>query len=196
MGNKKTYSTAGRNQDGDNNINENCFPSSGASIMLDISKNEYSKERERANILDNKAGILISAIIAMVTLYVPIIPFSIIKKTYIESNKLSVVMLTINLCVLVLACMSIAIAFYNLYKVISVKPYLRVNFENLNDENVLCQSKENIELGLLNHFNTILIKNAEINDEKAKMLVRGLKYSILSFALISISAISLIIIVG
>ena len=196
MGNKKTYSTAGRNQDGDNNINENCFPSSGASIMLDISKNEYSKERERANILDNKAGILISAIIAMVTLYVPIIPFSIIKKTYIESNKLSVVMLTINLCVLVLACMSIAIAFYNLYKVISVKPYLRVNFENLNDENVLCQSKENIELGLLNHFNTILIKNAEINNEKAKMLVRGLKYSILSFALISISAISLIIIVG
>lgn len=184
------------NSDDNVSANENSIAYPSASIMLEISKDEYAKERERSNNLDNKANIFISAIIAMVTLYIPIIPFSAIKKTYIRVGKLEVALITISICILGIAFVSLINAFYNLYKAISVKPFHRVNFDNLNDETVLRQYENDVERGLLEHYHTILTENAKINDNKAERLTQGLKFSILSFALMSISTISLIIIIG
>jgi len=50
------------------------YPS--ASLMLEISKTEYERERERSNMLDNKASFFLSASIAVLTIFIPIIPFS------------------------------------------------------------------------------------------------------------------------
>lgn len=173
---------------------ENIYPA--AAVMLEISKDEYSKERERSTNLDNKANIFLSALIAILALYIPIIPFEKMKNAYMESEKVIIVITTIDICILILACIFLVISFYYLYKVISVKSFLRINFENLNDETILSQSLNDVERGLLNHYNTILIENAKINDDKVKMLVIGIKNSIISFLLLSLATISLLIIIG
>ncbi len=49
------------------------FPA--ASTLLEVSMDEYAKERERTNTIENKANVFISVIIALFTIYIPIIPF-------------------------------------------------------------------------------------------------------------------------
>ncbi len=170
------------------------YPS--ASIMLEVSKDEYTKERERTNNLDNKANVFISAMLAIITLYIPIIPFKEIKGVYMHNEKFSLIMVTVSVCVLLLAFAYLSIAFYNLYKAFSLKPFFRVEFENLNDEQLLQQPGNKVERGLINHYNLILNRNADINDNKAKKLSTGIKKCIIGFALLSLATISLLIIVG
>ena len=52
--------------------NEMTFKS--ASIAVQVMMDEYTKERERGGILDNKAVALITILIALITVYLPIIP--------------------------------------------------------------------------------------------------------------------------
>lgn len=175
------------------NTESNIYPS--ATIMLEISKSEYDKERERTNNLDNKASFFMSAIIAIITIYIPIIPFKHIKKIYMGSGKELIVLVTICICILVVAFITLIIAFYNLYKSFSLKPFKRVDFENLSNEQILLQNKSLVERGLLDHYHTILVNNADINNDKASKLTTGIKYSIICFSLISLATIGLLIII-
>ena len=59
-----------------------------ASILLEVSMNEYAKERERTNTIENKANVFISVIIALFTIYIPIIPFSKLFAAYSIFNKI------------------------------------------------------------------------------------------------------------
>ncbi len=164
--------------------------------MLEISMDEYSKERERTNTIENKASVFISAIIAIFTIYIPIIPFSKLYLAYKNFNKIGIIFLTLALCVLVLSIIYLIVAFKNLYKGYKIKGYHRVDFSNLNDSTILAQSENDVKRALLDHYNSILIANAEINNDKADAVANGLKYSIISFALLSFSAIALIIMIG
>ena len=170
------------------------YPS--ASVMLEISMNEYAMERERSNILDNKANAFISVIIAIFTLYIPIIPFSKLVIAYSQFEKGGIVCLTSTLCVMVASLILMIIAFVNLYSGFKIQPYCRVDFSNLNDITLLQQSENNVKKGLIDHYNYILTNNAEINTKKANKITIGLKYSIIAFALLSISTVALIILLG
>lgn len=167
-----------------------------ASVMLDVSMDEYTKERERSNILDNKANAFISVIIAIFTLYIPIIPFSKLTAAYSQFGKIGIVCITITLCVMVTALILMIIAFINLYKGFKIQPFYRVEFSNLNDVNLLKHSEDVIKKGLVDHYNTILNGNADINTKKAEKISNGLKYSIVSFILFSLSTIALLIMLG
>ncbi len=175
-------------------IENTNYPS--AAIMLKISMDEYAKEKERSNIIDNKANAFISVIIAIITLYIPIIPFSKLKWAYSEFAKTGIVCVTIVLCVIVVSLVLMIIAFINLYNSFKLQPFYRVDFGNLNDVSLLQQSENIVKKGLIDHYNTILVGNAEINNKKAQKVSVGLKYSIISFLLLSLSTISLIIIWG
>ena len=168
------------------------YPS--ASVLLDISLDEYSKERERSNTIESKANAFISVIIAIFTIYIPIIPFSKLNMAYSSFNKIGIV--TVVLCVMLSSIILLIVAFINLYKGYKVKPYLRVEFSSLNDPNVLAQSNNDVKRALVEHYNTILTENAKINTEKAEAVATGIKYSIIAFALLSLSAIALIIMIG
>lgn len=50
---------------------------------------EYTKERERASILDNKSISLITVLIALLTVYIPLIPFETIYSTYLNGSKMN-----------------------------------------------------------------------------------------------------------
>lgn len=170
------------------------FPS--ASIMLQVSMDEYTKERERSNILDNKANAFISVIIAIFTLYIPIIPFSKLTTAYSQLGKIGIVCTTIALCIMFLAIVLVVIAFINLYMGIKIQPFYRVEFSNLNDIDILQGSENIVKKGLIDHYNKILTGNADINTKKAEKISIGLKYSIISFILLSFSTIALIIMLG
>lgn len=170
------------------------YPS--ASILLDVSLDEYAKERERTNTIESKANAFISVIIALFTIYIPIIPFSKLSIAYSTFNKPGVVCLTVTLCVMLLSIILLIFAFANLYKAYKVKGYHRVEFSSLNDDSILVQSENNVKRALVEHYNTILTENAKINTEKAEAVAAGIKYCIIAFALLSLSAITLIIMIG
>lgn len=170
------------------------YPS--ASVMLEVSMDEYTKERERSNILDNKANAFISVIIAIFTLYIPIIPFSKLITAYSEFEKIGIVCITIALCLMLVALILMIIAFTNLYKGFKIQPFYRVDFSNLKDTSLLQCSENDVKKGLIDHYNTILTGNADINSKKAEKISIGLRYSIISFVLLSLSTIALIIILG
>lgn len=167
-----------------------------ASTLLEVSMDEYAKERERTNTIENKANVFISVIIALFTIYIPIIPFSKLLTAYSTFSKTGIACVTAALCVMILSVVFLIIAFVNLYKGYKIKPYLRVEFSSLNDENILVQSENNVKRALIDHYNTILIGNSKINSEKADAVSVGIKYSIIAFALLSLSAIALIIMLG
>ena len=175
-------------------IEKTNYPS--ASVMLEVSMDEYAKERERSNILDNKANAFISVIIAVFTLYIPIIPFSKLIAAYSHLGKVGVIGVTIALCVMVTALVLMVIAFTNLYKGFKIQPFVRVEFSNLKDPDLLKCSENDVKKGLIDHYNTILTSNADINSKKAERISVGLRYSIISFVLLSLSTIALIIMLG
>lgn len=176
---------------------QNTTPSyPAASVMLEVSMDEYAKERERSNILDNKANAFISVIIAVFTLYIPIIPFSKLIAAYSQLGKVGTICVTIALCIMVAALILMIIAFTNLYKGFKIQPFLRVEFSNLKDPNLLKCSENDVKKGLIDHYNTILTSNADINSKKADRISVGLRYSIISFVLLSLSTIALIIMLG
>ena len=170
------------------------YPS--ASVMLEISMDEYTKEKERSNILDNKANAFISVIIAIFTLYIPIIPFSKLAIAYSQFGKSGIICVTSALCVMVASLVLMIIAFVNLYNGFKIQPYCRVDFGSLKDVTLLQCSENDVKKGLIDHYNTILTSNADINNEKAEKIKIGLKYSIIAFALLSLSTIALIIMLG
>lgn len=167
-----------------------------ASILLDISLDEYAKERERANIIESKAHAFISVIIALFTIYIPIIPFSKLSKAYTTFSKAGVVCLTVILCLMLLSIILLILAFTNLYKAYKIDGYHRVDFSNLNDDNILTQSENDVKRAFIDHYNKILVSNAKINTKKAEAVSNGIKYSVIAFALLSFSAIMLIIMIG
>ncbi len=167
-----------------------------ASVMLEVSMDEYAKERERSNTLDNKANAFISVIIAIFTLYIPIIPFSKLITAYSEFGKVGVACVTVVLCIMITSLILMLVAFINLYNAYKTQPYCRVEFSNLNDETLLKLSENDVKKGLVDHYNSILTSNADINTQKAEKVSIGLKYSIISFLLLSLSTIALIILLG
>lgn len=164
--------------------------------MLQISRDEYASEKERTNSLDNKANIFMSAIIAVITIFIPIIPFSKIPEIYISSSKIQIVIATLILSILTSAIGLLIKAFSLLYSSFQLKNYACINIENLNDDYILRQDINISEKGLIEHYNSILKTNIEINNEKAEKIVIGLKYSAISFALLCASSIGLIVLIG
>lgn len=168
------------------------YPS--APVLLEVAKDEYTKERERSNSLDNKSSVFISAIIAMVTIFIPIIPFKEVMTVYASGNNVSISILTIISCIFITAVAYLIAAFYKLYTAFKLKAYSRVCFDDLQDKDILAAEPSAAQKGLIDHYCTILNTNENINNEKADKVSLGLKYSIIGFSLLVLSAISLIII--
>lgn len=170
------------------------YPS--ASLMLEISKTEYERERERSNMLDNKASFFLSASIAVLTIFIPIIPFSKIVVFFSSATKVNLSITIIALSLLFSALILFIISVYNLYSAYNIRKYKNINYENLNNEGILQTKRNQTERGLVKHYNSILVYNATVNDEKAIKIQTGLKYSIFSFSFMFVSTILLIILIG
>ncbi len=167
-----------------------------STLLLEIMRESYYKEMERTNILDNKTGVFISALIAVITIFMPIIPFDSLVTLYKEGAKYQIVGVTCALCGLVVAFILLGIAFFNLYKAISPKTFVKVNIADVNKINPQEADISEIEEDLTHHYYDICSTNADKNGKKAEKFSLGLKLSIFSFLILCFSVIALNIFMG
>lgn len=101
----------------------------GAKVLLESGINEYEREKSRSDSLDNKAGVFLAAIIALITVYIQVVPFGSVIHAYMKANKVGVALLTVSLVLLTIGLIIIATSFYCFYKAISLKNYQRDNIK-------------------------------------------------------------------
>ena len=86
------------------------YPS--AHILLQCAWDEYTKERERSQFLDSKASFFMSAVVLVAAVFVPMIPFEGIRKTFTETlSWMSIIagVLTIVLIYHIGSCIQVAL---------------------------------------------------------------------------------------
>jgi hypothetical protein len=155
---------------------------------------EYSKERERATSFDNRAGLFISGLIALFTIYMQIIPFKRIAEGLSNPNNKNIIVMVIFTMFLILSAIVFIGAFVFFIKVIYSKKYKRVLFDDLIKEEFNRKREDEMEYALVDHYNDILVFNQEVTDKKAKDYNQGVLLSIIAFIVMAISAVGLIII--
>ena len=145
-----------------------AFPSSR--VQLDIAKNEYEREKSRSNSLDNKAGIHIAAIVAIITVYIQILPFSDFVKAFEEASKVQACLLVVIIVGLAIGMIKIGFTFRSLSKAIDLKDFKRVCLINLTDINLLASPEDQTAEAMIRHFQDIVEHNEKTNSNKAKDL--------------------------
>ncbi|MGG5460288.1 hypothetical protein [Clostridium sp. B9] len=162
-----------------------------ASVALTTIMDEYTKERERGGIIDNKAVALITILLALVTVYMPIIPFDKIHKIYEASNKNQLIIITIAGLIFLLALIIAIITFIILINIVKLKIYKRVDVDMLIKEEFLKVDKNVYQKALCTHYGKLIIQNSEVNDNKSKNLSICYILTIVLFVLLLISCISM-----
>ncbi len=177
----------------DSSVGE-AFPASR--MLLSEAEDEYARERERSTSLDNKSGAFIAAIIAIITIYVPILPFKDLGNALNKASGISDVMLRISLVLMTIAFSFLGDAFFQFYKGFKLRDYKSVCLENLTDKEMLIADEDVSAEAMIRHYVAIIDHNREVNDEKTKHISFGLKQTVISFLLLSVSTISILLLVG
>lgn len=175
----------------DNEIREVYFKS--AEVALPTMIDEYTKERERGGILDNKAVGLITILLALVTVYMPIIPFNKVKDLYESGTKNQLIALGIISLIFVLALIITGIAFIKLTSIVKLKTYTRVDIEELTTEDNFILEQDVYEKALCIHYKKIIMDNSGINDIKSNKLNSCFMLTIISFIFLLLSCVGMMI---
>ena len=170
------------------------FP--GAKVLLESGINEYEREKGRSDSLDNKAGVFIAAIVALITVYIQVIPFSSIVQAYVDATKAGVAILTVCLALLTVGLIIIATSFYYFYKAIKLRKYQRVNPVNLVDIKFLSYPEDQTAEAMVRHYKEIIEYNQNLNEAKADDITDGLKRCLIGFAIVSVATIMTCVVVG
>lgn len=176
-----------------------------AKIAFEEIKSEYGMENERENKIASKASAFITVIIAVVALFIPLVPFDGLKNYFANIQNTEekwIVITSLFLLVGGLAVLMVAFGFF--IKAYSVKGYNRVNVDDLiqiasQQENV--DPESHIYQGLVAHYHKALrgtadrIGNMTINTDSASSNRSGIVLTVIGFAIISVSTIVLRILV-
>lgn len=172
------------------------IPYPSASLLLESAKDEYTKERERSQFLDNKASFFMSAVILVATIFIPIIPFNRFVEFANKANCGQLCFFCLTCVFLVMAFVILAISFKKLYDAYDIRSFDRFNIDNVDDEETQKVSVNGIELGLCAHYKEIVAGNIKINNDKADNIKKGLKYSSIGFLVLTLTSIVMVILIG
>ena len=150
-----------------------AFPS--ATVLLEIAKDEYTKERERTQFLDNKASFFMSAIILVATIFIPVIPFNKFRSVFRDGDTMQKMCLCVLCVLLVVAFLLLVTAFRNLYLSYKIKGYERFNVENLSKIDVHGQKRDLVEKALCEDYRNTIEANIKNNDDKVVYIQSGIK---------------------
>lgn len=168
-------------------------------VLLTIVESEYSEERSRAERLDNKASALLTVIIALITIYVPIFPFDRFVEFYSKHRPCLTTPIVFSLFVL-MAVIAIVIAIISTIKLIDIhkaKNYQAVDIVSFNtNEKLAYKDVARYQVELIDHYQSLILANSEINHEKATALNRQYRNAIIIFILLSFSAIGTLILIN
>lgn len=169
--------------------------STSLNILLQVIQDEYSKEKERCDSLDNKAGLFISAGIAFIAFYIPCIPLQEISTLYKSVVIRDIVIATIALVFMCIAAIISVLSFGFLLSALKPRNYMNINIDSIIDEDMQQQKKDNILKGLLIHYHTIVQNNSSLNNLKATKLMNGLRLIISAFLTLTVCLITLLLII-
>lgn len=168
-------------------------------VLLSIVENEYTEERTRAERLDNKVSALLTVIIALITIYVPIFPFERFIEFYSKPRACFTIPIVFSLFVM-MALTSIVIAIISTMKLIDIhkaKNYKAVDFSHFNtNEKLAYKEVARYQIELIDHYQSIILANSAINQEKATALNSQYRNAIIVFILLSFSAIGTLIFIN
>ena len=104
-----------------------------AKWMLEEIKSEYVVENERENKIGTKASAFITVIVAIITLYIPMIPFDDFLKFWNTTTTTSVdkTLTVIFIIVMSVGLLLLMVAFVFFIKAYGVKGYKRVQVDDL-----------------------------------------------------------------
>ena len=163
----------------------------GAKAALPIFIDEYTKECDRKNVIESKITTLLTIEIAVLTVFIPIIPFENIKTLLADNCNSIIIAATISCALLVISIVMMAISFGILMSAVSIQTYSKVDIEKLDLEENLRQDANSVEKGLCDHYKIITLENSDINDRKARKYQLCLPIIIISFFLMTLGTILL-----
>ena len=165
-------------------------------ILLEMAKDEYTKERERANALDNKASFFITVIVAVATVFVPIIPFSKFIGVFNNEECWRKCLTSILLVGLSVAIVLLIIAFIKLFNAYKLTDYKRPSLEAITDDQFHIATEDQINKGLCDHYKTVVDDNVAVNARKCEFITDGIKLCGVGFLVLAVVAICMQVIVG
>lgn len=157
----------------------------GAEVALPVFIDEYSKEGDRKNAIENKINSLLTVEVAVLTVFIPIIPFESIKKYLFDNCKGIIIATTIACVLLSISIFMLMVSFGILMSAVNIQTYSKVDIEELNSDDVLKQDANSVERGLCDHYKTITLHNSNINEKKARKYEICLPITISSFVLLA-----------
>lgn len=170
--------------------NEVCKLES-AGVLLQIYMDEYSKQFEAKKSIENKIVALLTIEMAVLTVFMPIIPFDTINKMLAGENNALLIMKTIACVLLVEGVVAMLIVFVWLIYAIRMRIYKKVDIEKLGSENIMMSAVDELEKGLCDHYKVIVLQNEEIDAQKAKDYQKCLPFTVIGFVLLLVGTIIL-----
>lgn len=155
------------------------YSNESAKLVLNLSKDEYARELERANMLDSKAGVCLTASIAFYAELVLKVPHD--YSTYLAGRELVVNKQLWLFFLILLLWNSVWTSIdgaYHLYLAMEIKSYTSVNLENLEDKENQCMRTPELELAFLKHVNSLVRHNRSVNEEKAEHVAVGIRKTV------------------
>lgn len=132
-----------------------------AEMVLQEIKDEYAVERAREDKIESKAATFLGAVIAILGLYIPSIPFENLKEFYDMERTGEKWTASVFLGILGIGIIAMIISFTYLQKVYGIKGHPRVKVKDLRDiayrQDVTSESNKDLyRLGLIEHYYNIL----------------------------------------
>lgn len=184
------------NTKSENESNKSCDNLEGSlpclSIFLSVVQNEYEQEKSRIDRIDGKITSLMTIILALITIYIPIFPFSQLYEFYKQEGKYSTITIIFSLSLLI-GITAILLSIYSLIQLVQAykaKEYKSIDISEFNNNNFLYHKTTCIfELNLIEHYQSIILFNSNVTNKKTIILNKQLKNVIIIFVMLSISSI-------
>lgn len=165
-------------------------------ILLNMVMDEYAKERERTNALDNKASFFMTILTAVGTIFVPIFPFGKLRYLVTHSSDIQANIVVDMLIVAVFALSFLIMAFLSLYEAYKLTDFKRPSLKCIDDEIIHKARKDQVKKGLCDHYKTVVDYNIAVNNQKCDCITKGIRFCGIGLLLMIISTIVLRIMIG
>lgn len=159
-----------------------------AELFLNVAQKEYDKEDGRAKNIDNRAGILISALVLLFTFYLPQMKLSEII-SLIDIDVIDIIPQIIILLLYTLAIITFTCSLFSLLSAIAVKTNSRLSYDDLANQDLHRASLDIVASSLAIKYCDLAKKNEISNNKKVDYYSKGLKYLVTTVLLMTVSII-------
>ena len=142
----------------------------------------------------HKSSFFITVIVAVATIFVPIIPFSKLTGFFKNTEGNQEGFAVLFLILLVISFVFLANAFLEFYKAYKLTEYLHPNLEMIDTKENHMAEQEIVNKALCDHYKEIVDGNREVNDNKCVHIASGLSFCGIGFLLLVATTIALLVI--